>query len=94
LRLFDNHKERNHLSHRHFRTETIFLRRGQTASRTCGVFSGRTIHRTLRPDEVLIAICLRTRRRFIFVCGIPLFARTIFLGRGTRIVVRCRRNFI
>lgn len=84
----------NRRRRRRFRTEVIFLSPGQTASRTCGVFSGRTITRTLRRGEVLVAICFSTRRRFIFVCGRPLFARTIFLRRGTRIVVRCRRRFI
>lgn len=78
---------------RRFRTEVIFLRPGQTASRTCGVFSGRTVRRRIRRGEVLVAICFTTRRRFIFVCGRPRFARTIFLRRGTRIVVRCRRRF-
>jgi hypothetical protein len=79
---------------RRFRTEVIFLRPDQTVTRTCGLFSGRTITRNLRHGEVLVAICFSTRRRFIFVCGRPRFARTIFLRRGTRIRVRCRRRFI
>jgi hypothetical protein len=77
-----------------FRTEVIFLRPGQTATRTCGVFTGRTIVRRLRRGEVLVAICLRTRRRFIFVCGTPIFTRVVFLPRGTRIVVSCHRRSI
>jgi hypothetical protein len=77
---------------RRFRTEVIFLRRGQSATRTCGSFSGRTITRRLRRGEVLIVICRSSRRRFIFVCGRPRFSRTIFLRRGTRITVRCRRR--
>jgi hypothetical protein len=78
---------------RRFRTEVIFLRRGQTATRTCGSFSGRTIRRRLHRGEVLIAICPSSRRRFIFVCGRPRFTRTIFLQRGTRTIIRCRRRF-
>ncbi|MCH5586131.1 hypothetical protein MK805_14410 [Shimazuella sp. AN120528] len=84
--------ERRRRRRRRFRREVIRLRPGETATRTCGTFSGRTITVRLRRGEVLVAVCRSSRRIFIFVCGRPRFTRTITLRRGTRIVVSCRRT--
>ncbi|BCU81662.1 hypothetical protein JIR001_14450 [Polycladomyces abyssicola] len=69
----------------------ISLRRGETRTVRCGRRSLRTRRFTIRPGEVLVVICARTRRVFVFFCRGFRIRRTIVgvVPENTVVTVRC-----
>jgi hypothetical protein len=70
----------------------ISLRRGETRTVRCGMRSLRTRRFTIRPGEVLVVICARTRRTFVFICrGVRIRRRIVrVVPENTVVTVRCR----